>query len=134
MSSCVMDAQPSVRALELFRPRPGVLYSLDVAAQLAGVSRRSILIYCRAGLIQPLFLLPYGAMAFAEEAICAVRRLERMRAVHGIGVVGLKTLLDLVEEVERLRVEVRVLRDSAAGTEGKWKHRDSCYDLLRDIL
>ena len=44
---------PSPFALELFQPKPSVLYSLDAAAHLAGVPRRSILIYCRAGLVRP---------------------------------------------------------------------------------
>jgi len=98
-------------SLEVFQPKPNVLYSLDAAAHLAGVPRRSILIYCRARLIQPVLQPPYGVMAFTEEAIHAVRRIEHVRAVHGIGVPWLKTLFDLIEEVERLRAEVRFLRD-----------------------
>ena len=102
---------PSPLALELFQPNPDVLYSLDAAAHLAGVSRRSILIYCRAGLVRPVVQPPYGAMAFTEEAIYAVRRIERLRTVHGVDVALLKTMFDLLDEVERLRAEVRFLRN-----------------------
>jgi DNA-binding transcriptional MerR regulator len=101
----------SVVALELFQPDPNVLYSLDAAAHLAGVSRRSILLYCRAGLVRPVLLPPYGVMAFTEEAIHTVRRIERVRAAHGLDVAWIKTLFDLVDEVERLRAEVRFWRD-----------------------
>jgi len=101
---------PSNLALELFQPDPNVLYSLDAAAHLAGVSRRSMLVYCRAGLVRPVLLPPYGAMAFTEEAIHAVRRIERARAVHDVDVAWLKTLVDLLDEVEHLRAEVRFLR------------------------
>ena len=90
-------------ALEVFQPQPNMLYSLDVAAHLAGVPRRAILIYCRAGLVQPVCLPPYGAMAFSDEAIHAVRRIEQVRAVHGLNVVLLKTMFDLLAEVENLR-------------------------------
>lgn len=107
---CDSDISPP-RALELFLPKPNVLYSLDAAAHLAGAPRRSILIYCRAGLVRPLFVPPYGVMAFTEEAIHTIRRIEHVRTVHGSDLALLKTMFDLMEEVERLRAELRFLRD-----------------------
>ena len=101
---------PSGLALELFQPNPNVLYSLDATAHLAGVPRRSILIYCRAGLVRPVFQPPHGVMAFTEEAIYTVRRVEDVRATHGLDVTWIKTMFDLRDEVERLRAEVRFLR------------------------
>lgn len=100
----------SALALELFQPNPNVLYSLDTTAHLAGVPRRSILIYCRAGLVRPVFQPPHGVMAFTEEAIYTIRRVEDVRAAHGLNVVWIKTMFDLRDEVERLRAEVRFLR------------------------
>ena len=97
----------SCLALELFRPDPRVHYSLDATAHLAGVPRRSILIYCRAGLVRPTLQPPYGMMTFDGEAICAVRRLERVRAALGLDVAWIKTVFDLLDEVERLRAELR---------------------------
>jgi len=96
--------------LELFQPNPYVLYTLDATAHLAKVPRRSILIYCRAGLVRPVFQPPYGLMAFTEEAIHTVRRIEDARAVTGIGLAGIKTIFELLDEVERLRAEVRFYR------------------------
>ena len=98
-------------ALELFQAKPNVLYSLDAAAHLAGVSRRVILVYCRAGLVRPVLQPPYGMMEFTEEAIHAVRRIEHLRTVHGIDLAWLKTMFDLLDEVERLRAELRFLRN-----------------------
>lgn len=98
-------------ALELFQPKPNVLYSLDTAAHLADVPRRSLLIYWRAGLIQPLLQPPNKVPFFTEEAICTVRRIEYLRTIHGLDVTWIKTLFDLLEEVERLRAEVRFLRE-----------------------
>jgi DNA-binding transcriptional MerR regulator len=97
-------------AMELFQPKPNVLYSLDVAAQLAGVPRRSILIYCRAGLVRSILQPPYGIMTFTEEAIHTVRRIEHVRINHSADITLLKTLFDLLEEVEQLRSELRFLR------------------------
>ena len=98
-------------ALVAFHPQPNALYSLDVAAHLAGVPRRSLLVYCRAGLVQPVLRSPYGVMAFTEEAIHAVRRIDHMRTLHGLDLTWLKTLSDLLDEVERLRAELRFLRN-----------------------
>ena len=101
---------PSALALELFQPSPNSLYTLDAIAHLAGVPRRSILIFCRAGLLRPVFQPPYGVMAFTEEAIYTVRRIEEVRAAHENGVAWLQSMFALLDEVERLRAEVRFFR------------------------
>ena len=111
MTKRVDPDTPPPFALNLFQPKPNVLYSLDAAAHLAGVPRRSILIYCRADIIRPVFQPPYGEMKFTEEAIRTVRRIEPLRTVHNIDVAWLKTMLDLLDEVERLRAELRFLRN-----------------------
>ena len=99
-----------ILTIELFEPNPNVHYSLDAAAHLARVSRRSLLVYCRAGLVQPVFRPPYGIMAFTEETIYTVRRIEELRAAHGIDVAWIKSMFALAAEVEHLRSELRFLR------------------------
>lgn len=99
------------QSLALFQPKPGVLYSLDATAHIAGISRRSILIYCRAGLVNPVIQPPLGMLEFTEEAIYTLRRVENWHTVHGLDLPWIKTILDLVQEVERLRDEVRFLRN-----------------------
>jgi DNA-binding transcriptional MerR regulator len=111
MSKRYVKDNPPGTAMELFQPKPNVLYGLDAAAHLAGVSRRSILIYCRDGLIQPVVHPPYGVMEFTEEAIYTIRRIEYLRTVHGLDLTWLKTMFDLLDEVERLRAELRFLRN-----------------------
>ena len=49
-------------------------------------------------------------MAFTEEAIHTVRRIEHVRTAHGPDLAMLKTLFNLLEEVEHLRAELRFLR------------------------
>ena len=97
-------------ALELSPARPEAFYGLDAAAELAGVSRRVLLGYCRAGLVRPVLQPPYGRMEFTDAAIHAVRRLERFRTARGLDVGWLKTVAALIEEVERLRAELRFWR------------------------
>ena len=110
MSKRLVSDIPSPVALELFQPQPDVLYSLEAAAQLASVSRRAILVYCRAGLVRPVFQPPYGMMTFTEEAIRTVRRIEQLRTVHGLDLALIKTMFALLDEVERLRAELRFWR------------------------
>ena len=102
---------PAVLALEVVQPNPHTLYSLDATARLAGASRHSLLVYCRVGLVQPVLQPPHDAMAFTGETIQAVRRIQHVRLAYGIDVPWIKTILCLLEEVERLRSEVRYLRD-----------------------
>lgn len=106
-----VSASPGGLALAVYQPQPNLLYSLEATAQLAGVPRRSLLIYCRAGLVQPIVQPPYGMMEFTEEAIYHVRRIEHLRTVHGLTLAWIKTMFALVDEVERLRAEVRFLRN-----------------------
>jgi hypothetical protein len=100
----------SPHALETYQPKPNVLYSLEAAAHLAGISRRSLLVYCRAGLVRTVYQPPYGVMAFTEEAIHAVRRIELVRLAHAPDPALLKFMFELIEEVERLNLELRFLR------------------------
>ena len=110
MSKRSDSATTTPMSLEVFQPKPNTLYSLDTAAHIAGVPRRSILIYCRAGFVRTVFQPPYGVMAFTEEAIHTVRRIEHVRTRHGLDLALIKTMFDLIEEVERLRSELRFLR------------------------
>lgn len=111
MSLSPVSERPPVLALELFQPKPNVFYSLEATAHLAGVTRRSILIYWRAGLVRPVVQPPYGMIEFTEETIYNVRRIERWRAVHGVDVAWLKSLVELLDEMERLRAELRFFRN-----------------------
>ena len=51
-------------AVQVFEPRPDVLYTLDTAAHLVGVPRRSILIYCRWGMVHPVVDPDYAGWYF----------------------------------------------------------------------
>jgi DNA-binding transcriptional MerR regulator len=94
-----------VLALELFRPRPRVLYNLDATAMLSGVTRRAILMYCRSGFLTPSFQSPYGAMVFTQDAIHTVRRMEQVRAAHGFELAWLEAIFDAFDELELLHAD-----------------------------
>ena len=96
----------------VFEPDPQALYSLETAARLGNVSRRRVLLYYKYGLLAPVVDQRQGSYLFDAECIRALRRIEYLRAVCGDDLVGIRMILNLVDEVERLR-------DEKHGTEGK---------------
>ena len=89
--------------LRLFEPDPALVYSIDAVERLARVSRRTILIYCRHGLVSPLADPEFGGYYFNREAIRVLRRIGYLQVTHGVNLAGIKFILDLTAEVQRLR-------------------------------
>lgn len=96
--------------IELHDPQPGVLYNLEGVVHLTGVSRRSILLYCKSGLVRAMEDPEIGALAFDDEAIYTIRRVEYLRSHRGINLDGIRMIFDLLREVRRLEHEMRFLR------------------------
>ena len=101
---------PGSAPLELHDLQPGVLYSLDGVVHLTGISRRSVLLYCKSGLVRASEDPEIGAMAFDDEAIYAIRRIEYLRSERGINLDGIRMIFELMHEVRRLENEMRFLR------------------------
>ena len=117
------DERPSdSRWLQLFEPPPDALYTIEGAAHLADVSRRTILVYCKHGLISPTRRTADSGYSFDGEAIRALRRINALRAVCGDDLSGIKIILDLMNEVERLHSEVRSLRNGIEVDEPKMQY------------
>lgn len=94
-------ATPKPSALQLFVPRPNVLYPLETAARLVGAPRRSILIYCRWGMIHPAEDPPAAGWYFDAKAIRALQRIEYLRTVQGVNLAGIRLIMALLEQLER---------------------------------
>src|SRR5262245_32937044 len=100
---------PGVK-LEVHEPQLGALYSLDAVVHLTGASRRSILVYCKSGLVQSLAKTDAGPMAFDDEAIYSIRRIEYLRTVRGINLEGIRMIFELWGQLRKLEDEMRFLR------------------------
>jgi DNA-binding transcriptional MerR regulator len=98
------------QALQLFEPDPEAVYTLEVAERLAHVPRRLIAIYYKHGLVSPVADPTSSGFYFNDEGIRALRRIEHLRTVWGINLAGVKIILELLNEAERLRAEARFLR------------------------
>ena len=97
------------RAIQLFEPPEDAIYTIDATAHLVGVPRRTILVYCKHQLLSPAINRTNGGYCFDRDGVHALRRIEALRAVCGDDLSGIKIILDLTKEVERLRSVVRFL-------------------------
>jgi len=77
-------------------------YSLEMVAEITGVSSQTILLYQEQGLIPPA--------AFDDEALHTLRRIDYLRSTCETNLAGLRLILDLLDQVERLQSELRARR------------------------
>ena len=92
------DSFIQVQAVERYRPDPHRLYDVGMTARLAGVPRRSVLIYCRWGLVHPTTSPELQGWYFSSDAIGAIRRAEYLRAIRGVNLSGLRVIFELMDE------------------------------------
>lgn len=81
-------------------------YTLKKVVQLTGVSRAVLVAYCESGVL-PLSPDDLSARIFDDELIRFIRRIEILRERHGINLIGIRMIHELMQEVERLRGELR---------------------------
>lgn len=85
--------------LPLYDAGEQATYSLDIVAELTGVSSQTILRYQEQGLIRENH--------FDDDAVHTLRRIEHLRATCEANDSGLKLILGLMDEVERLTAALR---------------------------
>jgi DNA-binding transcriptional MerR regulator len=104
-----MNSDPSVEAADLpvYPEEPDACFSIEVIAELAGVSPRTVIHYQERGFIRPVSSDAGDAALFDAECLRQLRRIEHLRGTCELNDVGLKLVLDLLHEVECLREERR---------------------------
>lgn len=85
-------------------------YSLEAAAELAGMHPEMLRYYCRSGVFGEARARPGAELIFDDNTLYELRRFEHYRTHHGLKRNMLRLLCDLWREVEHLRNEVRFLR------------------------
>jgi MerR family transcriptional regulator/heat shock protein HspR len=101
------DPSPDPRDLPVYGEQTDAFYSIEVIAELAGVDPQVVLHYEEQGFIRPAARDPENAALFDAECLRQLRRIEHLRATCEMNDAGLKLVLDLLHEVERLREERR---------------------------
>jgi DNA-binding transcriptional MerR regulator len=94
---------PSSNDLPAAAETSGTFYSLEVIAELAGTDPQTVLHYQETGLLSPT----PDASAFDDEGLRRLRRIEHLRTTCEVNQTGLKLILHLLDEVERLQQERR---------------------------
>jgi len=74
-------------------------YSLEVVARITGISSQTIIHYQESGLI--------GSDPYDDETVRTLRRIEHLQSTCGVNETGLRLILGLMEEVERLKSGMR---------------------------
>jgi hypothetical protein len=95
--------------LTVINPEAGKLYDVRTAAEYTAVDPDGIRTYCREGLVRAIEYKEDGEPLLDESAIYWLRRIQNLRTEMQLEGPVLRTVLDLMQEVERLRRELRRL-------------------------
>jgi MerR family transcriptional regulator/heat shock protein HspR len=85
------------------RSRNHAVYVISVAAELAGMHPQTLRIYERRGLVQPA-RTQGGNRRYSDIDIERLRRIQELAGV-GMNLEGIRRVMELEAEVERLRIE-----------------------------
>jgi MerR family transcriptional regulator/heat shock protein HspR len=105
---------PGDGALEQTR----AVFMISVAAELAEMHPQTLRMYEARGLIEPK-RSPKNTRLYSLEDVERLRRIQRMTAEDGLNLAGVETVLELQDELEQARAELRRLRTRAAEIESR---------------
>ena len=103
------------------------LYVISVAAELAGVHPQTLRIYERKGLVDPA-RTGGGSRRYSDADIAQLRRIQELTN-DGLNLAGVKMVLELEAQIDRLRAELADTREQAA-TALEQTHRQYRRDLV----
>jgi len=103
------------------------LYVISVAAELAGVHPQTLRVYERKGLLDPSRTRG-GSRRFSEHDLARLRRIQALTTA-GLNLEGVRRVLELEADVERLRQELEDARAEARDAVER-THRQYRRDLV----
>jgi MerR family transcriptional regulator/heat shock protein HspR len=92
--------------------RTRAVYVISVAAELAGVHPQTLRIYERKGLVEPA-RTQGGSRRYSEDDIELLRRIQELTN-EGHNLEGVRRILEMEAQIERLQTEIDQLRAQAA--------------------
>jgi MerR family transcriptional regulator/heat shock protein HspR len=110
------------------RSREHAVYVISVAAELAGMHPQTLRIYERRGLVAPA-RTSGGNRRYSDVDIETLRRISEL-ASEGMNLEGIRRVMALEAEVDRLRAENDELRHLAAGALAEAERRAPRRDLV----
>ena len=109
------------------RPSARAVYVISVAAGLAGVHPQTLRIYERKGLVDPA-RTGGGSRRYSERDLERLRRIQDLTN-HGLNLEGVRRVMELEDELARLRRELAEAREEAAEAVAR-THRQYRRDLV----
>lgn len=96
-------------------PEDAQVYVISAAAELAGMHPQTLRQYDRLGLVSPARTRGRGRR-YSLRDIATLREVQRLSHEEGVNLAGIKRILELESEVDRLRRQVDYLRSFAEPT------------------
>lgn len=103
------------------------VYVISVAAELAGLHPQTLRIYERRGLLEPR-RTGGGSRRYSQQDLERLRRIAQLTD-EGLNLEGVRRVIELEEEIARLRAELEAERERARQRE-KELHRQYRRDLV----
>lgn len=94
------------------------VYIISVAAELAGVHPQTLRIYERKGLIEP-FRTPGGTRRYSDEDLTRLGLIQELTSA-GVNLEGVRRILELQRDNDRLRAQVDRLRRLLGEAEARY--------------
>lgn len=88
--------------LPIYEPDEQATYSLEIVERITGISSQTIIRYQEAGLIRP--------EVYDDETVRTLRRIEHLQSACGVNEAGLRLIMELMNEVDRLRNDLQARR------------------------
>jgi MerR family transcriptional regulator, heat shock protein HspR len=108
-------------------PTGRAVYVISVAAELAGVHPQTLRVYERRGLVDPS-RTGGGSRRYSDRDLQRLRRIQDLTA-EGLNLEGVRKVLGLEAEVDKLRAELERVRSEARETVEQ-THRQYRRDLV----
>jgi MerR family transcriptional regulator/heat shock protein HspR len=90
------------------RSEDRAVYIISVAAELAGMHPQTLRIYERKGLLQPA-RTPGNTRRYSQRDIERLRAIQELTQEHGINLAGVKMIVEMEYELDRLRQRLEQL-------------------------
>jgi MerR family transcriptional regulator, heat shock protein HspR len=90
------------------RPDERAVYIISVAAELAGAHPQTLRIYERKGLLTPARTAG-NTRRYSERDIARLQMIQRLTQVHGLNLAGVKMIVEMENELDRMRSRVQRL-------------------------
>jgi MerR family transcriptional regulator/heat shock protein HspR len=96
-------------------PSDRALYIISVAAELAGVHPQTLRIYERKGLLRPA-RTSGNTRRYSDRDIDRLRTIQKLTQDHGINLAGVKMIVEMENELDRLRQRMERLSRELTST------------------